>query len=89
MINSLHHSRELVGLSQNFLMVLSFLHGYVHKNPHTLTFLSSHKIYSIPAVNIDGFFEIERIYNNTKKLEFIRKNMNEEQAKGKPCKGLF
>jgi len=47
-------------------MILYYLHGYVHRDPAITTLLASHKIYSIPAVNIDGLFEIERIFNETK-----------------------
>jgi len=43
-------------------MILYFLHGYVHRDPSITTILQTHKIYSIPAVNIDGLFEIEKIY---------------------------
>ena len=62
MINSLHHSRELVTTSQNSLMVLYLLRGYVQDDPAIVKYLQTHKLYSIPAVNIDGFVEISNIY---------------------------
>ena len=62
MINSLHHARELVGVSQNALMVLYFLRGYVKQDPSIVKYLQAHNIYSIPAVNIDGYQEIGKIF---------------------------
>lgn len=70
-------------------MIFSFLHGYVHKVPQTMTYLSTHKIYSMPAINVDGFYEIDRIFKEQHKLEYIRKNMNTKAAEGLPCKGLY
>lgn len=70
-------------------MILYYLHGYVHWDPSITTLLSSHKIYSIPAVNIDGLFEIERIFNETKELEYVWKNMNFKSSKGMKCDGLY
>lgn len=70
-------------------MILYFLHGYVHRDPGITTLLQTHRIYSIPALNIDGFYEIDWIYTSSKKLEMIRKNMNDQNNKNKSCNGVY
>jgi hypothetical protein len=46
--------------------------------------LKYNAVYFIPVVNLDGFHEIQKLYQTTHKLEFVRKNMSEARSKG--CK---
>jgi len=43
----------------------------------------------VPAINIDGFLEIDRIYEADKKLEYVRKNMRVDAKTLGTCQGRY
>ena len=49
-------------------------------------FFQAYSIYVIPVVNMDGFYEISKNWNETKVLEMVRKNLKGKYVKC-PTKG--
>ena len=44
-----------------------------------INLLTCHDVYFIPVVNLDGFHEIQKYWNQDETLKYIRKNMRPQK----------
>ena len=58
LLTGAHHARELTSIQMSFAVILKILHGYVHNDSETIFLLDNHIIYSVPVINVDGFYYI-------------------------------
>ena len=54
--------------------------GLVWNEPKYVNLLAQNQYFVVPVVNVDGFADIESIYNQTGQITTRRKNMNFENA---------
>jgi murein tripeptide amidase MpaA len=73
-MTSVHHAREVLGVTMNIYVILKLLHGYVHKTEGTVSLLRMHNIYSLPLVNVDGYALISSTWENQHTFVYVRKN---------------
>ena len=62
LIDGLQHARELVTLSMFKYLVLRLLYDYEHDDQVVRILLENHRIYLVPAVNVDTLLEISNYY---------------------------
>ena len=85
LITGAHHSREPASYTFNLYLISMLLTQYSNNNSEIIDLLKTVDIYFVPVVNFDGLEEISKIYYKTNKLEYIRKNRNNNQI-FKSCK---
>jgi murein tripeptide amidase MpaA len=73
-MTSVHHAREVLGVTMNIYVTLRLLHGYAHKTEGAVSLLRMHNIYSLPLVNVDGYALISSIWESQHTFSYIRKN---------------
>ena len=84
MIDAAHHARELTTISMTMYSMLRVLHGYLHSDAFYSHLLMEKSLFFIPTVNYDGVAYISKAFDNTGRLEFIRKNRHVYREMG-PC----
>lgn len=80
LLTSVHHAREVLGVTLNVYIVLRLIHGYQHQDQSVITLLKNHNIYSLPFVNIDGYAKISETWENSHVFDYVRKNMRPLQG---------
>ncbi len=70
----MHHSREPVSFLMNVNIMLKILYEFTHNNTSIIELINTRNIYFIPVVNIDGFVENVKNFDETGKYSKIRKN---------------
>lgn len=83
-MTSVHHAREVVGVTMNLYIILKLLHAYTHNDPGVTELLRMHNIYSLPMVNVDGYALISDIWEKQHTFEIVRKNRRNEGG----CEGV-
>ena len=78
MLTSVHHAREVVGVSMNVYTMLYLLHSFEHNDLGVKSILRMHNIYFIPFVNVDSYHEIFEKFEQTNIYSQIRKNRHYE-----------
>ena len=79
LITSVHHAREVVGVTMNMYTILSILHSYQHNDKNIASLLKMHNLYFLPFVNVDGYYKIfDTYYLKNKHYPMIRKNRHDE-----------
>ena len=89
LLTGAHHSRELTSIQMICYTMLRLLFEYEQSlqsagDSYFGRLLRCHDIYFIPVVNLDGFHEIQELWNQRHQLEYVRKNMH--PAKSKVCR---
>lgn len=60
----------------NIYTIIRLIYDYLNGDKETRYILDYHILYFVPAINIDGYFEISKNFQLTNVLEYIRKNRN-------------
>mmetsp|Transcript_23727 Transcript_23727/g.23623 ORF Transcript_23727/g.23623 Transcript_23727/m.23623 type:complete len:193 (+) Transcript_23727:1-579(+) len=74
LLTSAHHAREVVGVTMNLYVVLSLLYNSVHEDRETLALLENHTFYSLPLVNVDGYYLVSKEWEESNLFNYVRKN---------------
>lgn len=75
LFTGLHHAREPLSLTMNLFIIVKTLFDFYHELENMREILSNSILTFVPVVNVDGYEEIIKIYENSKKLNSqIRKN---------------
>jgi len=80
-LDSVHHAREVLGVTMNVYTTFNLLYNYVHKDKGVTSLLRSHNIYILFLVNPDGYKIISDQWEKSHIFKYIRKNRKEEGTK--------
>lgn len=79
LFTGLHHAREPLSFSMNLYLILKFLFLIKHDDNELRQIIKDVGIIFVPGINVDGYYKIEEIYQETTLLnEEIRKNRHLE-----------
>lgn len=77
-LTSVHHAREVLGVTMNVYTMLYLIHSHAHNNTAVEALMTHHNFYSLPMVNVDGYALISDIYDKSGIFEMVRKNRRKE-----------